>query len=113
VTIKPFETSKQSVILRKRASATASVGTQAGKPAIVVNGNRPAVPSGSGKLNVAASSGWCTLSVDGVPKGPTPIAGLELSAGSHQLSCVTEDGKPHTATVTVKADDIARYRFAL
>ena len=74
----------------------------------------PPGPSGSGKLNVGASGGWCNVSVDGVPRGATPVAGIELSAGPHKVTCSPGDGKPPvTTTVNVPANDTARYKFSL
>ena len=71
-------------------------------------------PAGSGKLNVGASGGWCNVSVDGVPRGATPVAGIELSAGPHRVTCTPGDGKPaQTATVVVPANDTARQKFSL
>ena len=71
-------------------------------------------PTGSGKLNVGASGGWCNVSVDGVPRGATPVAGIELSAGPHRVTCTPGDGKPaQTATVVVPANDTARQKFSL
>jgi serine/threonine-protein kinase len=72
-----------------------------------------AAPAGNGKLNVGASGGWCNVTVDGVARGATPVAGLELSAGSHKVTCTTADGKTHAATVTVPADGTVRHKFTL
>ena len=75
----------------------------------------PATPQaqGSGKLNVGASNGWCNIAVDGVQRGATPVAGLELSTGPHRVSCTTPDGKTRDATVSVPPDGTARYKFVL
>ena len=70
-------------------------------------------PVGAGKLNVGASGGWCNVTVDGAARGATPVAGLELSAGTHRVTCTTADGKAQSATVTVPADGTARYKFTL
>jgi len=70
-------------------------------------------PAGAGKLNVGASGGWCNVTVDGAARGATPVAGLELSAGTHRVTCTTADGKAQSATVTVPADGTARYKFTL
>lgn len=72
-----------------------------------------AQPAGAGKLNVGASGGWCNVTVDGTARGATPVAGLELSAGTHRVTCTTADGKAQSATVTVPADGTARYKFTL
>lgn len=73
----------------------------------------PAAPVGAGKLNVGASGGWCNVTVDGQGRGVTPIAGLELSAGAHKVTCTTADGKALSAVVTVPVDGVARYKFTL
>ena len=85
-------------------TASASAST---KPTV------PPPPTGSGKLNVGASGGWCNVTVDGQARGATPVAGLELPAGSHKLTCTTADGKAQSAAVTVPADGVARYKFTL
>jgi serine/threonine protein kinase len=72
-----------------------------------------AVATGTGKMNVGAAGGWCNVSVDGVAKGATPVAGLELSAGPHHVTCTAPDHAPMSATVVVPADGTARYRFTL
>jgi eukaryotic-like serine/threonine-protein kinase len=73
----------------------------------------PAPAVGSGKLNVGASGGWCNVTVDGMARGATPVAGLDVSAGPHRLGCTAPDGKAQTATVTVAADGTTRYRFTI
>jgi len=73
----------------------------------------PPQPAGVGKLNVGASGGWCNVSVDGVAKGPTPLAGIELPAGTHRVICVPPDHAPMSTYVSVTADGTARYKFTL
>ncbi|HRG99434.1 MAG TPA: hypothetical protein PLR99_24475, partial [Polyangiaceae bacterium] len=73
----------------------------------------PAAAAGVGKLNVGASGGWCNVTVDGKPRGATPAAGIELSAGAHKVTCTTAEGKALSATVTVPVDGVARYKFSL
>jgi eukaryotic-like serine/threonine-protein kinase len=70
-------------------------------------------PVGTGKLNVGAAGGWCNVTVDGTPRGATPVAGIALSAGAHKVTCTTADGKTQQATVTVPADGTARHKFTL
>ncbi len=65
----------------------------------------------NGKLNVDRAGSWCNISVDGQGRGATPIAGLELTAGSHKVTCIGGDGKTETTTVNVPADGTARYKF--
>lgn len=87
-----------------------------GHTAAAPSAKAPAVPAaavGTGKLNVGASNGWCNVTVDGQGRGATPIAGLELAAGSHKVTCTTADGKAQSAVVSVPPDGVARYKFAL
>ncbi len=108
----PFETLHRDVELKK---ATTPLVPGSGKPVAVPSGapSLPPKPTGTGKLNVGASGGWCNVSVDGVPRGPTPVAGLDLPAGAHRVSCTTEDGKVQNASVSIKPDETVRFRFAL
>jgi len=70
-------------------------------------------PAGNGKLNVGASPGWCNVSVDGVARGATPVAGLELTAGAHRVVCTPPDHAAMSTTVAITADGTTRYRFTL
>jgi eukaryotic-like serine/threonine-protein kinase len=76
-------------------------------------GPAPVVAVGSGKMNVGATGGWCNVTVDGAAKGATPVAGIELSAGPHRVTCTSPEKGTMTATVVVPADGTARYRFTL
>ena len=71
------------------------------------------VPKGSGRLNLAASPGWCTITIDGKDHGPTPLASIDLPAGAHQIVCKPATGKPRTASVVVQDGATSKYRFAL
>jgi eukaryotic-like serine/threonine-protein kinase len=106
-----FETLKRHVVLPKSTRVPGKLGAL--PAALPGKASAPTAAAGSGRLNVATSSGWCTLAVDGAPKGPTPIAGLVLPAGQHQLTCTTEGGKTHATSVNVKADETTRFRFTL
>jgi serine/threonine-protein kinase len=101
----PLETKRLDVTLSKLPEPRHGSSFAAVRPV--------APPTGSGKLNVGASGGWCNVTVDGIARGATPVAGLELSAGPHKLTCATPEGKVHDATVTVPASDTARYKFTL
>lgn len=68
---------------------------------------------GSGRLSVTATPGWCTIAVDGKERGATPVAALELPAGSHQVTCKPASGKTRSASVTVVDGTTAKYKFAL
>jgi serine/threonine-protein kinase len=72
-----------------------------------------AQPAGTGKVNVGATGGWCNVSIDGVARGATPVAGIELPAGPHRVTCTAADHPAMTATVVVPVDGTARYRFTL
>lgn len=76
---------------------------------------KPAGPvaRGSGRLNLAASPGWCAITIDGKERGPTPLAAIDLPAGPHQVNCKTSTGKLRTASVTVQDGATSKYRFAL
>jgi serine/threonine-protein kinase len=53
------------------------------------------------------------VSVDGVARGVTPIAGIEVPAGAHRVDCVPPSGKARAASVTVGEGALARHKFAL
>jgi serine/threonine-protein kinase len=69
--------------------------------------------AGSGKLNVGARGGWCNVVIDGAPRGPTPVAGVVLSSGTHTVTCTPEGGHPQTASVHVEPDATARFSFVI
>ncbi|MCW5831735.1 MAG: serine/threonine protein kinase [Labilithrix sp.] len=69
--------------------------------------------TGSGRLSLAASPGWCTISIDGKEHGPTPLAAVDLAAGPHQILCKPPTGKPRSASVVVQDGATSKYRFAL
>jgi serine/threonine-protein kinase len=71
------------------------------------------VAKGAGRLSIAATPGWCTITIDGKDHGPTPLAGIDLAAGSHQVLCKPAGGKQRTASVTVQEGVTSKYRFAL
>ena len=68
-------------------------------------------PSGSGKISVSSSGGWCNAFVDGRALGPTPTGMIEVSAGNHSVSCVTESGKKLGSGAKVEAGGVARVFF--
>jgi serine/threonine protein kinase len=106
----PFERKHFDVVL-ERSSESSSHRV---RPAGVSSSAVTVAPVGNGKLNVGASGGWCNVTVDGVARGATPVAGIELPAGPHRVTCAPPDGKAAQATtVTVAADGTTRYRFTL
>jgi eukaryotic-like serine/threonine-protein kinase len=68
---------------------------------------------GTGKIYVGARGGWCNVAIDGAGRGPTPVAGIQVSAGSHAITCTTPEGKTLSASVNVPADGAARYGFTI
>ncbi|MBI2394367.1 MAG: serine/threonine protein kinase [Deltaproteobacteria bacterium] len=70
-------------------------------------------PGGSGKLMVSASGGWCNVSVDGKPHGATPTGTIDLSAGSHSVSCTDANGKTVSQGAKVSAGETTRVKFSL
>ncbi len=101
------------------SAQAASISTTAEPPTISVDalpkaaGATTAVPKGAGRLSLAASPGWCTITIDGTERGPTPIAAIELPAGPHQISCKPQSGKARVASVIVQEGAASKYRFAL
>jgi hypothetical protein len=67
---------------------------------------------GNGWLSVATLQGWCALSIDGLPRGVTPLATFELPAGAHKIACVSPEGVAKSATVTVNEGIETHYQFA-
>jgi hypothetical protein len=53
------------------------------------------------------------VSVDGVGRGVTPVASLELAAGAHRVDCVPPSGKPRAASVTIVEGAVTRHKFSL
>jgi eukaryotic-like serine/threonine-protein kinase len=80
----------------------------------VATRNASAKPTGMGvgRLHIVSSPSSCSVSIDGVARGTTPVAGIELSAGQHRLDCAPPNGKPKTVSVTIIEGASARYRFS-
>jgi serine/threonine-protein kinase len=74
---------------------------------------RQVAAKGNGRLSIAASPGHCAVSIDGVSRGPTPLAAFEVPAGMHRVDCVTSTGKARTASVNVAEGAAAHYKFSL
>lgn len=74
---------------------------------------RRTAPKGTGLLSIGAGPGWCSISIDGVGRGVTPIATIALSPGAHRIDCVPPTGKPRTASVNVADGAVTRHKFAL
>ena len=107
----PMETKHLDVTLEKapepKHTTSKPIGNAPATPATA------ATPAGNGKINVGASGGWCNVSIDGAARGATPVAGVELKAGPHTVTCTTPEGKTQSATVVVPVDGVARHKFTL
>jgi serine/threonine-protein kinase len=76
--------------------------------------NAPVIKvGGNGRLAIIASPGACSVSVDGVARGMTPLGGIELPAGPHRIDCAPPSGKPKSVNVTISEGASARYKFSL
>ena len=100
-------------------SATAIAAASSDVPSISVDAlpvasksQAPTPGRGIGRLSVTATGGGCTVFVDGVSKGSTPLAALDLPAGTHLLRCDPPNGgKPKTATTVIQDGQSTRYKF--
>jgi len=68
---------------------------------------------GTGRLLVTASPGACQLAIDGKAFGSTPVAGIDLPLGPHQLRCETATGKVRATSVTIQEGASLRIKLAL
>lgn len=67
-----------------------------------------------GTLQVTSEPGPCAITVDGTPKGTTPLPPLEIAAGSYEVACRPDGGgTTRTARVSVPAGGEGKYTFAL
>jgi serine/threonine-protein kinase len=102
-------------------SGPASTTGRPGEPAAVSVDSLPGAKSvtttpsakGTGRLSIAASPGGCTITIDGKDHGATPVASVDLAAGSHQIVCKPANGKQRSASVTIQDGASSKYRFAL
>jgi serine/threonine-protein kinase len=100
------------------SAATAAAPPEASSVPLVAVDSLPVVSravaaKGMGRLSVSASPGWCSVSVDGVARGVTPLAPFEVPAGSHRVDCVPPSGKARAASVTIGEGALSRHKFAL
>jgi serine/threonine-protein kinase len=68
---------------------------------------------GMGIIGIAASGGTCAVAVDGTARGWTPVTGLKLSVGPHEVQCFPATGKARSMTVTVEEGMMTKFRFDL
>jgi serine/threonine-protein kinase len=77
------------------------------------------IAKGNGRLVVGAAPGWCNITIDKTPKGPTPLSSVDLPAGQHQLKCEPPQGAgariraAKTATVTLAEGQTSKFTFNL
>jgi serine/threonine protein kinase len=99
------------------APATSSI--ELGDPPVVSVDSLPVASAhansakGVGRVFITAAPGWCMVSIDGQARGPTPLPAVNLTPGSHTVSCDPPGGKVHTMTVTAADGTVGRYRFNL
>jgi eukaryotic-like serine/threonine-protein kinase len=70
-------------------------------------------PTRRTRLSITSSPGWCSISVDGVARGVTPVPWFELSPGVHRVECVPPVGSAQTATLSMSEGGSARHSFSL
>ena len=68
---------------------------------------------GTGRIYIAASPGWCTITVDGMKRGPTPLPAVDLSPGLHVIRCDAPTGKTKTDSIYIREGATARHKFSL
>jgi serine/threonine-protein kinase len=68
---------------------------------------------GMGVIGIASSPGACAVAIDGSARGWTPLSGLKLPVGDHEVQCFPPNGKAHTMTVTVAEGMMSKFRFDL
>jgi eukaryotic-like serine/threonine-protein kinase len=96
------------------ATTAASAGVSSDVPVISVDSLPIAAKVRSaGRVSITASPGWCSVSVDGVARGVTPMNGFELRTGPHRIDCVSPVGQTRTATVVVTEASVTTHAFTL
>jgi serine/threonine-protein kinase len=69
-----------------------------------------AVDNTPGRLTVGATP-WCTVTVDGVGRGQTPVVGLSLPPGSHRIACINPERGTQERSVTLGPGQDLRVRI--
>jgi serine/threonine-protein kinase len=64
-----------------------------------------------GKLAIDAAPQACDVSVDGKPRGMTPLNGIDLSPGTHSIRCETSSGIAKTVSVSVVEGQTTHHHF--
>ena len=93
-----------------QSAATASGGV----PVISVDSLPVAArPAKHTRLSFAATPGWCSISVDGVARGVTPVSWFDVTPGLHRIECIPPTGNPQTTNLIVIEGGAARHTFTL
>lgn len=87
---------------RAHRTATTTTATTATAPA--------AADNTPGRLTVGATP-WCTVTVDGVGRGQTPVVGLSLPPGSHRIACINPERGTQERSVTLAPGQDLRVRI--
>jgi serine/threonine-protein kinase len=70
------------------------------------------VAAGPGKIRVGAKGGFCNVTVNGTPYGPTPVEAV-VPSGTARVSCKPANGPAMSQSVAVAAGDTARVSFKI
>lgn len=85
---------------------------QPGEPRLADPGSAPKTkPATTAKLRVVATGAACKVTVDGVPKGITPVSEFSVTPGRHTVLCMTV-GTKRERSVTVRAGASVVVEFA-
>jgi hypothetical protein len=85
-------------------------------PVASARGQAPGVaaPSkGMGHVALAVAPGWCVVTIDGQPRGPSPVPTLSLTVGLHRVTCTPPGGRTRSMTVSAVEGVLNRYKFDL
>jgi serine/threonine-protein kinase len=74
---------------------------------------RGAPAKGNGRLSIVATPGRCSVTIDGVQRGMTPLGAVEVPAGAHRVDCAVAGGRTRTVSVNVAEGTATHYKFAL
>ncbi len=100
------------------AAAAPPVAASTGSVPVISVDSLPVAASaepahGAGRLLIGASPGWCSVTIDGMKRGPTPLPAIDLSSGLHVIRCDSPSGKSKTDSIYIKDGATARHRFTI
>jgi eukaryotic-like serine/threonine-protein kinase len=70
----------------------------------------PAADRTPGRLTVGATP-WCTVTVDGVGRGQTPVANLSLPPGPHRIACINPERGTQERSINLAPGQDLRVRI--